>query len=124
MIHGRIENEDQLRLIAEDVCPLDLLLERQADAVEVRVDAGSLNERLIEELKEAIGDHRGEAQLYFEVARSGAYRMVMKAGAFCRVAPSRRLTERVEGVVGPGSVRYRPRKRQPRERPRRRQVRT
>jgi DNA polymerase-3 subunit alpha len=126
MVHGRIENEDQLRLIAEEVCPLDQLLERQADAVEVKVDANRLDAELVEALKGALGDHRGEATVFFDVARSGSYRMVMKAGSFCGVTPSRRLTERIEGVVGQGSVRYRPRKRQPRERPRRggRQVRT
>jgi DNA polymerase-3 subunit alpha len=110
LVSGRVESdEDNLRLIAEEVCPLDELLERHADAVEVRIDAGALDDALVERLKGAIAANRGEAQLFFEVAEPGTFRLTVRAGSSCRVTPSRRFTRDVEAVVGPDRVRYRPR---------------
>jgi len=114
LIYGRLDSEDErIRLIAAEVCPLDELLERAADAVEVRIEAGSLDDALVERLKGAISANRGEAQVYFHVERPGAYRMTMQAGSACRVTPSRRFTREIEAVVGPDRVRYRPRERKP-----------
>jgi DNA polymerase-3 subunit alpha len=112
LVTGRVEiEEDRVRLIAEEVCPLEELLERRAEAVEVRIEAGSIDEALVERLKGAISANRGDAQLYFRIERPGEYRVVMQAGSSCRVTPSRRLTREVEAVVGPDRVRYRPRER-------------
>ena len=115
LIHGRLDiDEDRVRVIADDVCPLDKLLERQAEAVEVRLSAADLDDDLLQRIKHIVEAHRGAAQLYFEVARPGAYRMVMRACSSCQVTPSRRLTADLEAVVGAERVRYRPR---PRPRP-------
>jgi DNA polymerase-3 subunit alpha len=115
LVSGRVENdEDSLRLIAEEVCPLDELLERQAEAVEVRLAAHELDDALVERLKGAIAANRGDADVFFEVAEAGAYRLVVRAGSSCRVTPSRRFTEEIETVVGPNRVRYRPRQRRER----------
>ena len=124
LVSGRVESdEDSLRIIAEEVCPLDELLERHADAVEVRIDAGALDDELLEGLMGAITANRGDAQVFFEVAEPGAFRLTMRAGSSCRVTPSRRFTRDVEAVVGPDRVRYRPRARGE-QRGRARQVRT
>ena len=121
LIHGRLDiDEDRVRVIADEVCPLDKLLERQAEAVDVRLDATDLDDDFLRRLKHAVDAHRGEARLYFEVARPGAYRLVVRAGSSCQVTPSRRLTEDLEAVVGAERVKYRPRPRpRPQARPRR-----
>jgi DNA polymerase-3 subunit alpha len=112
LVDGRVEvDEDRIRIVAEDLCPLDELLERSAEAVEVRLDAPDLDEELVSRLMGTVRAHRGEARLYFEIARAGAYRLVALAGASCGVQPSRRFTDEVESVVGPNRVRYRPRAR-------------
>ena len=121
LIHGRLDiDEDRVRVIADDVCPLDKLLERQAESVQVRLEASNLDDDLLQRLKQVVDANRGEAQLYFEVARPGTYRLVVRAGSSCQVTPSRSLTAALEAVVGPERVRYRPRPRpQARSRPRR-----
>jgi DNA polymerase-3 subunit alpha len=112
LITGRLENEEErLRLIAAEVCPLDELLERAAEAVEVSVEATALDDALVDRLRGAIQAHRGDAQLYFRVERPGAYRLIVQAGSSCRVTPSRGLTREIEAVVGPNRVRYRPKER-------------
>jgi DNA polymerase-3 subunit alpha len=109
MIVGRLEHdEDHLRLIADSLCALDDLRERQVEAVHLRLDARQLDEGLVERLLATVEKHRGEAQLYLEVARPGAYRLVARAEAAIGVRPTRQLTEALESVVGPNRVSYRP----------------
>ena len=108
LITGRAESDDDRpRLIADEVCPLDELRERKADAVQVRLDAATLDDETIARLRQAIEAHRGEARLYFEIAHPGAFRLVAQAEAAYRVAPSPRLTAALETLVGPDRVRYR-----------------
>jgi DNA polymerase-3 subunit alpha len=109
LVAGRLEIEDdRVRIAASSVVPLQALRESRADAVEVKLEAEKLDDDLVTRLREAIAAHRGEVELYFEVARRGAYRLVARAGASVRVSPSRELTRDLEAVLGSGRVRYRP----------------
>ncbi|HXV75384.1 MAG TPA: DNA polymerase III subunit alpha [Candidatus Polarisedimenticolaceae bacterium] len=108
LIAGRLEiDEDRLRVIADSVCPLDELRERNVNAVHLSLDAGQLDEELVERIMHAVESHRGKAQLYFEVARPGAYRLVALAESSLRVAPSGAFAREIESIVGPNKVRYR-----------------
>jgi DNA polymerase-3 subunit alpha len=108
MIVGRLEHdEDHPRLIADSLCALDDLRERQVEAVHLRLDAQQLDEGLVARLLSTVEAHRGDAQLFLEVARPGAYRLVARAEAAIGVRPTRQLTEALESVVGPNRVSYR-----------------
>ena len=48
----------------------------------------------------------GEARLWLEVARPGAFRLVAKAEEQLGVAPSDSLTREIEALLGPGTVHY------------------
>ena len=98
-----------LLIIGESVCPLDELLERRVDTVEITLEAVSLDEEIVRRLKGAVAANRGDAQLFFRVGKQDEYRLVALAESSCRVAPSRRLTRDVEDVIGPDRVRYRAR---------------
>jgi DNA polymerase-3 subunit alpha len=108
MVTGRVEvDEDRVRLIAETICPLEQLHERQVDAVHVRLDAIDLDEKLVERMMQAVEAHRGNARLYFEVARPGAYRLVALAESGLRVTASTGFTRELESVVGRNRVHFR-----------------
>ena len=108
MVVGRLErDEERTRVIAESFAPLAQLLERRVEAVQLRLDAAKLDEHLIERLRRAVGAHRGEIPLFFEVARPGAYRLVARAESTMRVAPSDKFVEAVETLLGPDRIRYR-----------------
>ncbi len=108
MVFGRFESEeDRLRLIAEDVCPLDRLSERKVDAIQVRVDAAMLDEELIAGMVKACDSHRGDVQVYLEVARPGNYRMIALAESALRVRPTREFTQKMERLIGPNRIRFR-----------------
>ncbi|MCH7781374.1 MAG: DNA polymerase III subunit alpha, partial [Acidobacteria bacterium] len=108
MVFGRFESgEDRLRLIAEDVCPLDRLSERKVDAIQVRIDAAMLDDALVDGMVAACQAHRGEVQIYFEVASPGNYRMIALAESSLRVRPSREFTQKMERLIGPDRIRFR-----------------
>jgi DNA polymerase-3 subunit alpha len=110
MVVGRVEvDEDRVRLIADAICPLERLRERQVDAVHVRLDALELDEPLIDRLMRTVESHRGNAELYFEIARHGVWRLVAQAESALRVAASRDFTRELEQLVGPNRVHYRAR---------------
>lgn len=110
LVTGRLDvDEDLLRLAADDVSPLEDLRERRADAVQLRIPAGHLDDDLVASLRRAVASHRGEVPLYIEVTRPGAFRLVARAEPALRVAPSRALTDDLETLLGPGSVRFRAR---------------
>jgi DNA polymerase-3 subunit alpha len=108
MVFGRYEcEEERVRLIADDVCPLDRLRERKVDAIQVRIEAAMLDDDIVEGMVAACDQHRGDVQVYFEVARPGNYRMIALAESSLRVRPSREFTRRIESLIGPDRIRFR-----------------
>jgi DNA polymerase-3 subunit alpha len=107
---GRLELDDnRFRILVDDVCPLEEMSERKAEAVELRLDAAQLDEDLVDRLRDALKSHVGDAQVYLSVARPGSFRFVARAEQAVKVRPSRSLTDDLERVIGPGRVRYRAR---------------
>ena len=110
MISGRLEiEEERVRIIADSICPLDELRQRRAEAVRVCLDARLLDEDLVSGLLRAVEANRGDAKLYLEVAREGAYRLVAVAMPSFGVSPSPQLSRDLEALLGPDRVRYRAR---------------
>jgi len=108
MVFGRYEcEEERVRLIADDVCPLDRLRERKVDAIQVRIEAAMLDDDIVAGMVAACDQHRGDVQVYFEVARPGNYRMIALAESSLRVRPSREFTQRIESLIGPDRIRFR-----------------
>jgi DNA polymerase-3 subunit alpha len=108
LVSGRLEiEEERIRVAAESVAPLEDLHERRAEAVQIRLDAAELEEDLVGRIRRVLESHRGDVQVFLEVARPGSYRLVARAEPALRVAPCRELTRSLETVLGPGRVRYR-----------------
>jgi DNA polymerase-3 subunit alpha len=110
LITGRVESDEgRVRLTADEIVSLDDLREKKAEAVQVRLDAADVDEVLVSRLREAVEAHRGEVSLYLEIVRPGDFRLMARVGPTLSVYPSRQLSAALEGVVGPGRVRYRAR---------------
>ncbi len=108
LVAGRLEvEEDRVRVMADEVLPLEELRERRAEGVQVRLEASELDGELVARLRRAVEAHRGEVALYLEVVRPSCFRVVARAEAALRVKPSPALTAAVEEVLGPGRVHYR-----------------
>jgi len=107
MIAGRIDiDEDRIRLIADKLFLMDKLREDHVEAVKVQLDAEQLDAEQIARLRGAVDTHRGKVQLFFEIARPGAYRMVAQIDPALAVNPSPGFTEAMESILGPNRLRY------------------
>jgi DNA polymerase-3 subunit alpha len=107
MIVGRIESEeDRVRLIADNIQPMELLRERQVEAVQLRLDAADLDDAVVDRILRAVESHRGSAALFLEVASTGSYRLLARAESTIGVKASRDFTRALESVIGPNRVRY------------------
>jgi DNA polymerase-3 subunit alpha len=110
LITGRVaSDEGRVRLTADEIVALDNLRERRAEAVQVRLDAADVDDDLVQRLRRAVEAHRGEVSMYLEIVRAGDFRVVARVEPTLSVSPSRQLLAALEGVVGPGRVRYRAR---------------
>jgi DNA polymerase-3 subunit alpha len=110
LITGRVASDDgRVRLTADEMVALDNLRERKAEAVQVRLDAADVDDDLVLRLRQAVESHRGEVSMYLEIVRPGDFRVVARVEPTLSVSPSRQLLAALEGVVGPGRVRYRAR---------------
>jgi len=110
MVFGRYEvDEGRVRVIADSVCPLEDLRERRVEAVQVKIHAADLDETTVASILSIVEEHRGETQLYLELARPGSYRLVARVESQLRVQPSREFSAAMERILGPNTVRYRAR---------------
>ncbi len=108
LITGRLQVEEhQYKILADDICPLDELRDRKADAVQVRINSAQLDDALVETLRKTVTRHSGEARLYLEVCRPGRYRFVAQVESALRVRPCQELSDDLDRLLGPGRVRYR-----------------
>jgi len=107
-VSGRLAHEEErLRLLGEEVLPLEELEGRRAEGVQVRLDASELDEELIGRLRRAVETHRGDAALYLEVVRPQSFRLVARAESALRVRPSAAFAAAIEELLGPGRIVYR-----------------
>jgi DNA polymerase III subunit alpha len=109
LVMGRLEQVDEARprIAAEAISLLEEVREAKAAAVQVRLDAADLDEDFVDRLRRTMEGFRGEVPLFLEVLRPGGWRLVARAEPALRVSPSQAFTDAVEGLVGPGRVRYR-----------------
>lgn len=108
LVLGRAESEEgRVRVTADEIVPLELLREKRAEAVQVRLEASELDAETLARLRKALGDGRGDLPLYLEVVRPGEFRLIARAESALRLAPSPALARAVESVLGPGRLRYR-----------------
>lgn len=111
LVTGRVDHEEErARLRADAIHPLEGLLERSADAVQVRLETAELEDDLLARLRGALEAHRGDKHVYLEVVEAGNWRLLARAETGLRVSPSDQLTRDIESVVGAGRVRYRTRR--------------
>ena len=107
-VTGRLNaEEDRIRVFADEVGPLEQLRDKRVGAVQLEIDAELIDDGLVDGLRRALDEHRGEVDLFFEVARPGAFRLVARAEHAARVAPSKSLSTALEALVGPNRVHYR-----------------
>jgi DNA polymerase-3 subunit alpha len=107
LVRGKLERDDEsVRLLAAEVAPIEVVRERLAREVAIRVRKPA-DRDTFERLGEIFSRHRGDRRVSFEIELPcEARRLCVRADvtAQIRVHPSSTLIAEVEQVVGAGAV--------------------
>jgi DNA polymerase-3 subunit alpha len=107
VVRGRFEKDDDTcRLVASEITTVELVREKMAREVQIRLNMPPHTRATLEALAEMLSRHRGDRRVCLEIIEKRAdgksYRV--KATAPQRVRPSDRLVSEVEALVGAGTV--------------------
>jgi DNA polymerase III subunit alpha len=107
LVRGKLEkDEETARIIASEIASIDVVAERLAKEVSIRVKTPA-DRDIFERLGQVFLRHRGDRRVSFEIevpSASTPLRVRADVSAQIRVKPSSALIQEVEQIVGQGSV--------------------
>ena len=105
LVHGRFERDDEsVRILASEIVPLELVRERLARSVAIRLSMPPHGRATFERLLDVLAQHRGDRRLAFVILDQDRHLRVTADVSGIRVRPSERLVAEVEKICGAGSV--------------------
>jgi DNA polymerase-3 subunit alpha len=108
LVKGKFERDDEsARIVAAEILPIELVREKLATAVAIRVTTPPADRAMFERLWDVFAQHKGDRRIVFDVeVREAERRLRMKVdvNSTIRVRPSERLVSEVERICGAGSV--------------------
>jgi len=108
LVTGTVEiAEDQRRLIADVILPLDQAEEKRAHEVVIALSTPGLERDTVERVRDLLKERPGPCPVYLEIIQPRSFRATVRAGSALKVSPSRDLTIALEGILGKGAVRFR-----------------
>ena len=108
VVKGRFERDDEsARMLAEEISPIELVSERLATSVAIRVSTPPHGRATFERLWDVLAQHKGDRCVAFDIELQQPdkrLRVRVDVNAQIRVRPSDRLVSDVEKICGAGSV--------------------
>jgi len=109
VVKGRFERDDEsARLLAEEISPIELVSEKLATSVAIRVSTPPHGRATFERLWDVLAQHKGDRCVAFDIELQQPDRTRLRVrvdvNAQIRVRPSERLVSDVEKICGTGSV--------------------
>ncbi len=105
LVKGKFEKDDEAaRIVASEIVPIDLVRERLAKAVTIRVSTAPGSRATFERLWEVFEAHKGDRKVAFVIEEKDRGIKVTADVSGIRVRPSERLVSEVEKICGAGSV--------------------
>jgi DNA polymerase-3 subunit alpha len=108
LVAGRFERDDEsARVLAAEIQPLEIVRERLAKAVAIRVSTPPHDRATFEKLWDVFAQHKGDRPVAFDIELNGSagrLRVKVDVNAQIRVRPSEQLVSEVEKICGAGSV--------------------
>ncbi|MBI4517143.1 MAG: DNA polymerase III subunit alpha [Deltaproteobacteria bacterium] len=95
-------SEERCQIIADEVLPLTAAREQGIKQVHFALLADRIDETLLHRLRDTLNQHRGPCPAYLHLLLPDRTETVIALPSGLRVAPSDRLIEAVEGVLGSG----------------------
>ncbi|HTM02574.1 MAG TPA: DNA polymerase III subunit alpha [Vicinamibacterales bacterium] len=104
LVKGKFEKDDDTtRIVASEIVPVDMVRERLAKAVTIRVSTAP-DRATFERLWDLFGEHKGDRKVAFVIEERDRGIKVTADVNGIRVRPSERLVSEVEKICGAGSV--------------------
>jgi DNA polymerase-3 subunit alpha len=109
VVKGRFERDDEsARILAEEISPIELVSEKLATSVAIRVSTPPHGRATFERLWDVLAQHKGDRCVAFDIELQQPDRTRLRVrvdvNAQIRVRPSDRLVSEVEKICGAGSV--------------------
>ena len=106
LVKGRAEGQEDAKpkLLASELLPLDQAKMLEARHVTLRIPTTAWDRSKGERLREILDSHRGECPVSLELTRPGAFAVTLAAGASFRVKPDAALKDKVEALLGTGTL--------------------
>jgi DNA polymerase-3 subunit alpha len=105
LVHGRFERDDEsVRLLATEIAPIEMVRERLAKSVAIKLSMPPHGRATLERLLELLAQHKGDRRVAFVVLEQDRHLRVTADVSGLRVRPSERLVSEVEKICGAGSV--------------------
>jgi DNA polymerase-3 subunit alpha len=105
VVHGRFERDDEsVRILATEIAPIEMVRERLAKSVAIRLSMPPHGRATFERLLELLAQHKGDRKVAFVILEQDRHLRVTADVSGIRVRPSERLVSEVEKICGSGSV--------------------
>jgi DNA polymerase-3 subunit alpha len=105
LVHGRFERDDEsVRVLATEIVPIEMVRERLAKSVAIRLSMPPHGRATFERLLELLAQHKGDRKVAFVILEQDRHLRVTADVSGLRVRPSERLVSEVEKICGTGSV--------------------
>jgi DNA polymerase-3 subunit alpha len=108
LVKGKYERDDEsARILASEIVPIDMVRERLARSVAIRLSTPPHDRATFEKLWDVFAQHKGDRRVAFDIEVTDAdrrLRVKVDVNAQIRVRPSERLVSDVEKICGAGSV--------------------
>jgi len=100
--------EENIRLLAVKIIPLETARESLAGAVTVNIGREKLNENLLERLRLLLAGHSGRVPLQLVLGQRGGGQVTLQPATGYFLRPSAEVTMQLESLLGEGCVHYHP----------------
>jgi DNA polymerase-3 subunit alpha len=106
LVKGRFErDDDSTRILASEIVPIEIVRERLARSVAIRMTAPPHGRETFVKLWDVLMQHKGDRPVAIELQEPGRHlRVKIDINTQIRVRPSERLVAEVEKICGAGSV--------------------
>jgi DNA polymerase-3 subunit alpha len=105
IVKGKFEKDDEsARILASEIAPIDMVRERLATSVAIRLTTPPHNRATFERLWDLLAQHKGDRKVAFVIHEQDRHIRVTADVNGIRVRPSERLVAEVEKICGTGSV--------------------
>jgi DNA polymerase-3 subunit alpha len=108
LVKGKFERDDETaRIVASEIVPIEMVRERLATAVAIRLSTPPHGRATFEKLWDVFAQHKGDRRVAFDIElreEDRHLRVKVDVNAQIRVRPSESLVTEVEKICGAGSV--------------------